>query len=474
MSGAAPSSAFDVVVIGGGVLGCAIAARIAATTARVCLLEATGDVAEGASKGNAGIAVSYYGEPGTLETDLINRSNPGWEERCRRLDVPYRRIGALMVAVDEPEEQKLPGILDEAHACGVRAELLDGRAARAIEPLVTPDCRAAVYLPDEGLIDPMRLTVAFARLAVVNGADVRRDTPVTGLHRDDRGIWRARTPAGVVSGRFVVNAAGVAAGEVSAMAGGEPFRVWPRKGQYVVLDREFASRLRSIVFSTHLPDTKGVNVVPTTHGSCLLGPTATDHDDPSDRATDADTVSGLLARAHRLVPAAAAAAPIKVFAANRPASEETMRLRLDARVDTLLHATNRSTGVSTAPAAADVALDLLRGAGLDAGERAAAVTALPSVPRLRTDPEPERLTAIDPAYGQVVCACEHVSAAEIAAELRDPVGARSVDALRKRTGASYGRCQGSICMAGLTFMCAMAAGDGPADARLTATGTVAS
>jgi glycerol-3-phosphate dehydrogenase len=228
------------------------------------------------------------------------------------------------------------------------------------------------------------------------------------------------------------------------------------------------------VFSTHLPDTKGVNVVPTTHGSCLLGPTATDIADPADRATDRGTLAGLLARASRLVPAAATAAPIKVFAANRPASEERVRLRMDARIDTLLHATNRSTGVSSAPAAAELALELLRSAGLHAAERTRAVSALPAVPRLRTDPHPERLTAIDPGYGQVVCACEHVSAAEIAAELRDPIGARSVDALRKRTGAGYGRCQGSICMAGLTFLCAMACGTGPADTHLTAAGMVGS
>jgi glycerol-3-phosphate dehydrogenase len=295
---------------------------------------------------------------------------------------------------------------------------------------------------------------------------------VTAIDRDGAGLWRVLTPSGAVGGRVVVNAAGAAAGAVSAMAGGEPFRVWPRKGQYVVLDREFGRRLRSIVFSTQLPDTKGVNVVPTTHGSCLLGPTASDIENPADRATDPETIAGLLSRAGRLVPAAATAAPIKLFAANRPASDERVRLRLDRQVDGLLHATNRSTGVSTAPAAADLALDLLRGVGLHADERTDAITALPPVPRLRTDPDPERLTAIDPAYGQVVCVCEHVSAAEIAAELRDPLGARSMDALRKRTGAAYGRCQGSICMAGLTFLCAMATGDGPADVRLTATGTV--
>jgi glycerol-3-phosphate dehydrogenase len=294
---------------------------------------------------------------------------------------------------------------------------------------------------------------------------------VTALARDGA-LTRVVTPDATLRARFVVNAAGLAAGRVSRMLGGEPLDVWPRKGQYAVLDREFGQRLRSIVFSVHLPDTKGVNVVPTTHGTCLLGPTAHDHDDPGDRATDGETIAGLQASAARLVPAAAGAAAIKVFAANRPASDEPCRLRLDNRVGTLLHATNRSTGVSTAPAVAELALELLRGAGLDTADRSDAVRALPAVPQLRTAPEPERLAAADPGYGQVVCACEHVSAAEIAAALSGPLAARSVDALRKRTGAGYGRCQGSICLAGLTFLCAMANGDGPADARLTAAGTV--
>ena len=173
--------------------------------------------------------------------------------------------------------------------------------------------------------------------------------------------------------RFVVNAAGASAGAVSALAGGEPYAVWPRKGQYVLLDREFGRRMRSIVFATPLADTKGVNVVPTTHGTCLLGPTADDHDDARDAATDADTLAAVRASAARLVPASAGAAPIKVFAANRPASDERLRLRLDSRVDWLLHATNRSTGVSIAPAAAERALALLREAGLDAPDRDGAV-----------------------------------------------------------------------------------------------------
>jgi glycerol-3-phosphate dehydrogenase len=462
---------FDVVVIGGGVLGCAVAARLSSTTATVALVEAEADVGEQASKGNAGVAVSYYGAPGLQQTDLINASNPLWEELTTRLDVPFRRMGALMVALTGDEEAHLAETLDEVHECGARAEPVSAAQARLIEPLVTPDVRAGLLLPDEGVIDPMRLTVGYATLAVSNGATLRLGERVTAI---ESGADRSRvvTDQGVLEARFVVNAAGVRAATVSALADGEPLESFPRKGQYVVLDRSFGSRLSCIVFSTHTPTTKGSNVVPTTHGSVLLGPTAHDLDDPEDRATDPETIDWIVANAARLVPATASAHRIKTFAANRPAGDEPHRVRMDKQVANLLHVTDRSAGVSVSPAAADLALDLLRAAGLDAAEDAKAANRLPGVRRLRTDTCPESLTELDPLYGQVVCICEHVSAAEIHRALTGPVPACSVDGVRKRTGAGYGLCQGSLCMAGVSFLTAMATGTGPASVRQTTRGTV--
>jgi len=272
----------------------------------------------------------------------------------------------------------------------------------------------------------------------------------------------------------VVNAAGVEADRVSALAGGETLRTWPRKGQYVVLDRAFGEKLTKIVFSTHTPQTKGSNVVPTTHGSVLLGPTARDIEDRDDRATDSETVAWILENARRLVPATADAYVMKTFAANRPAGDEPHRLRTDARQPRLLHVTDRSAGVSISPAAAELALTLLQSAGLDARDRDGALDTLPPVPRLRTSPDPAALAAADPLYGQVVCACEHVTAAEISAALAGPVAATSVDGVRKRTGAAYGRCQGSLCLAGISFLTAMSTGKGPASVSQTARGTVGS
>ena len=228
------------------------------------------------------------------------------------------------------------------------------------------------------------------------------------------------------------------------------------------------------MFCTHSATTKGINVVPTTHGSALLGPTALDLTDPEDRATDATTIAAVIESATRLVPDIRPEHVIKSFAANRPASDEQLRLRFDTRVPNLLHCTDRSAGVSVSPAAAELALHLLQQAGLDAADRADAASVLPPTPRLRTAADPGSLLAQDRLYGQVVCACEQVSAAEINRALRTPVPATSVDGVRKRTGAAYGRCQGSLCTAGISFMTALHTGAGPAEVRQTARGTVGS
>ena len=465
---------FDVIVIGAGLLGSAVAARLSQTTARVGFVEAAGDVCEGASKGNGGNTISFYGAPDTEETALLNMSNPLWEEVCGRLGVPFRRIGSVVVATNDEEEARLAEVHDQVQACGARSEVITPARVREIEPLVTPVCRAGLLLPDEGIIDPMRLTVAYATVAARNGVPVSLQEPVIGLECQEGGLTVV-TPRRRLSARFVVNAAGLGASRLSELVGGETFSNWPRRGQYVVLERAFGSRMSSIVCSPATPSTKGINVMPTTHGSVLIGPTARDDEGGDDRrATDQETLEFVRAQAARLVPATAEAYAIKTFAANRPASEEPHRMRFDASVPELLHIQSRSAGLSLSPAAADLALQLLLKAGLDVAERDDAVHALPRVHQMRTAPNPEVLVAKDPRYGQIVCACEQVSAAEIEAAISGPVPATSIEGVRKRTGAAYGRCQGSLCMAGIGFMTAVKHGYGPEDLRQTACGTTGS
>ncbi|PYQ67696.1 MAG: FAD/NAD(P)-binding oxidoreductase [Acidobacteria bacterium] len=451
----------DVLVVGGGVMGAAVAARLSQTTARVLLVEEQDDLAEGASKANAGIATSFYGRPGTLEARLIAESNPRWEDLCGRLDVPYRRIGAVMLAVGPREAAGLPAVYEAIVAHGARAELVTAEQARDLEPLITGDCAGGISLPDEGIIDPMRLTVAYAELAARNGATIERSRRVTGFSVADGEVNEAETTGGPVRVTFVVNAAGLFADEVSRMAGGESFRMWPRQGQYWILDRAFGSRLRRLVYPIPMEHTRGAQVVPTTNGSVLLGPSAADTELRLDKATDLATLRWLLEQTRKLVPDVSDAYAIKTYAGNRPAGDEIFRARFDHNIRNLIHVGSRSAGVSVSPALGDHVLGLLRDAGLAAIDRAEAGDAIPTVPRLLNAADPEELPSLDPRYRHVVCACEQVTAVEISAALESRVPATSIDGVRKRTRATGGRCQGSVCMVGVAFLVSQHTGQPP-------------
>jgi glycerol-3-phosphate dehydrogenase len=454
----------DVVVIGGGVVGCAVAWRLSTTSARVILVEAAHDLCEGASKGNTGITTSGADcRPGTLELDLVRRSSPGWEQLCARLDTPFQRIGTLAVALSGDDEARLPELLTRAREGGAAAEIVTGEQARALEPLLTVEARAALHFPDDGIVDSIRLTLGYAELAARNGVEVRRRSPVTALEREGDSITAVIAGGRRIATRTVVNAAGLGAGEISRLAGGEPFRMWPRQGQYWLLDRELGGRFRKVVGGVPTPATRGIYCVPTTNRSLLLGPTAVDHDDPWDRAVDTDTLDQVFSAARRLVPTVRREYAIKTFAANRPASDPVYRIGQDARVANLVHAAGiRSTGVSSSPAVADLVCSLLEPLGVPVNEqRPDALTALEPLPRLLHNPDPEALMRLDARYGQVVCACEQVTAAEIAAAHETAVPATSLDGLRKRTRAGGGRCQGALCMAGVSFLHSLHCGRRP-------------
>jgi glycerol-3-phosphate dehydrogenase len=462
------TSEVDVVIVGGGVIGASIAARLSLSNARVCLLEAAGDVAEGATKGNGGVTNSGFDSAaGTLEAQLITASSNRWESICERLDVPYRRIGSLVVANTDGDVRRLEEFHRNAERNGVQAKIVSGEKARAMEPLLNPDCVAALSVPSEGIIDPMRLTINSAELAALNGAEIRVRSPVIGFERGRDGAFFVRTPAAGVRARFVVNAAGLFADTIDSLIGGDHCRMWPRRGQWWVLDRVFGSRLNHVIWPIPKPEARGVFVMPTTNGSALVGPTAEDLDDRWDVSTNREAGREVFARARELIPTVSVQYAIKAFAAMRPASDDVYRLRVDSRIPNFVHATGiRSTGVSSSPAVADRVYELLKSAGLEAEDRDSAITSLPRTPRFGFEADPTSLTLLDPRYGQIVCACEHVSAAEISAALQMRVPARSIAGVRKRTRATGGRCQGSVCMAGVAFMCSLQMGVAPQDVPL--------
>jgi len=467
---------YDIAVIGAGVIGAAIAAELSRYTARVAWFEAAHDVAEGASKANSAIACSGYDlPPGSLESQLILQSSPGWERLCRDLDVPFRRIGALSLAFDDEDAQSLQNLAAQAAEAGVDTELLTGAALRRAAESAAPKASQALHVPAEGIIDPIRLTVGLAKLAVQNGVELRRSCPVTGFRHHGSGqISHVVTPDSVVSVGAVINAAGVNADRITEAADADRFTMWPRKGQFLLLDRAVGHLVPKIMCTAPTPHTRGIYAVPTTNRTVLVGPTAVDGADRTDKTTDAETLGSVWQRAQRLLPESIARSHVtKTFSGLRPASDTTYRLEVSSKVPNLVHAAGiRSTGVSAAPAAARYIRDLVDRNILALTPRPGARAAIDPLPRLAESDTDDaavcfaaRPTAAPDEHPMVVCACEHVTAAEIAAECRGAVPATSLDGIRKRTRAMAGRCQGAYCSVGVSFILSAATGQQPGAVR---------
>jgi glycerol-3-phosphate dehydrogenase len=459
---------YDVVVVGAGVVGAAIARRLSLDDVRVLWLEARHDVCEGASKANSGITASGYDvDPGTLEAELILASSPRWEKLCIELDVPFRRCGSLALAFGDEDEERLEHARAQAEANGVAVRMLTGSEARAVESTASPEATAALHVPGEGIVDPIRLTIAYAEVAVRNGVELRLSTPALGFEHDgDGSIEGVRTRQGVVPCRFAVNAAGLFADELSQAAGAEEFRMWPRRGQFLLVDRAVGDRVRTVLTPVPTERTRGILAIPTTNRTLLLGPTAEDRENRDDRSTDQETLDKVFAAATRLVPGLGIERRhiIKTFAGLRPAADRTYRVERSERVPNLVHTAGiRSTGISSSPALGERVRGLLAEAGLESRPRRGAVQRLRRVARLaELDADAAaRLVDSDERYRVVVCACEHVSAGEIREALSSPVPATSLDAVRKRTRAAAGRCQGAYCSAGIGFLLSLANGLAP-------------
>lgn len=470
------TQAFDIAVVGAGVVGAAIAAELSRHRCRVVWFEAAHDVAEGASKANSAIAGCGYDLPtGSLESELIRESSRQWEPLCRSLDVPFRRIGALALGFDDGDSPSLNKLAEQADAAGVDAEVLSGDALRRVAGTAAPTAVEALHVPAEAIIDPIRLTIGLAKLAVLNGVELRRSTPVTGFwHHPSGHISHVVTPSGAVAVGAVINAAGVNADHITDAAAAEPFTMWPRKGQFMLLDRAVGHLVPKIMSTAPTPETRGIYAIPTTNRTVLVGPTADDREDRADKSTDADTLESVWNRAQRLLPDGVDRRYVtKTFSGLRPASDRTYRIEVSPKVPNLVHAAGiRSTGVSAAPAVARYVANLVTTEVMTLVPKRDPVQSVPALPRL-AETATDR-AAVDFAsaphsppeqHPMVVCACEHVTAAEIAAECRGPVPATSLDGVRKRTRAMAGRCQGAYCSVGVSFILSSVTGQSPGDIR---------
>lgn len=439
---------YDVLIIGAGVTGCAIARELSHTGLKIALSDACDDVAMGASRANSAIVHAGYDcVPGTLMAKLNVRGNEMFDDVCESLNVPLLRVGSFVIAFGEEDEKELNNLLERGRANGVPGlEIISGERARAMEPKLSDDVTAALWAPTAGITCPYELTIAMSENARANGADILlRKRAVAIDYANDEFTVKFEDGTSV-SAKYVVNAAGVYADEVARLIGDDSFTISPRKGEYMLLDKQ-ALCVGTVIFQTPSKLGKGVLVSPTVDGNIFAGPTAQDKVEKNDTQTTPEGLAELKKFSLKSVPTLNLRQVITSFAGVRaqPSTGDFI-IRPSDKNARFIHAAGIcSPGLSSAPAIAEYVRGLIKEAGADTAERADAIYVREHAKPFRSMDADERAEAYkrNPLYGRIICRCETVTEAEIVDAIHR--GATTVDGVKRRTRAGMGRCQGGFC-----------------------------
>ncbi len=465
---------YDVAIIGAGVVGCLTARALSMKKLSVCVIEAGADVAAGSSKANSGIVhAGYDAAPGSLKARFNVAGARMIPQLAADLGVPFDPCGSFVVAFGEEDEKQLQKLYERGVANGVETRIISGNEARKMEPALNPDITAALYAPTAGIICPYTLTIAAGENAAANGVKFLFNSRVTAVSRTDSGFVLEAGETRIEA-RSVVNAAGVHAGDISAMAGAEEITIHPRKGEYIVFDKSMAARTKVVIFGAPSEKGKGVLFAPTVHGNMIAGPTA-QFTEPDDVSTSREGLEQALSGAQHYVPSLERRAAIAVFAGLRAAAEgHDFIVEASKKVPGLIKAAGiESPGLTASPAIAEHIVELLAGVGVEGEPKEGAVKIRKPIESF-AHATPERrkeLIAMDSRYAHIVCRCETVTEAEIVEAIHRPCGATTVDGVKFRTRAGTGRCHGGFCLPRVMDILSRELGTGETDITKTGPGS---
>ena len=439
---------YDVAIIGGGVVGTAIARELSRYHLDVALLERDREVGFGTSKANSGIIHGgAHQDPDELRGYYEWEGNQRWGPLHEQLGFGFRRVGELVVAFDDKDVDHLHKLIEHGDQKGVPGqELWDADRVQREEPNTNPDIIAALWVPTAGVIDPYEATLLLAESAQRNGVALLTEHWVTDLSQDDEGLWTITTSAGEVGARFVINAAGVFSDTIAKMAGANGFEILPRKGEEFLLDKRLSGMVERIIFPCPTPTTKGILVIPTVSGTIMVGPTAEDVDDREDTSTSPEGRAHVFESVRRLVPGISEKDMIASFAGLRAiSSTKDFVFGPTDRKGFINVAGIQSPGLTSAPALAEDTAKILADEGLTLREKDDFEPTLPHPVHFREMPLEDkiRLAAEDPHFARLVCRCEIVTEAEITDAIQR--GSWTLDGVKFRTRAGMGRCQGGFC-----------------------------
>jgi glycerol-3-phosphate dehydrogenase len=444
-----PKLKADVVVVGAGVMGSAIARELSKYQVDVILIDRNEDVGGEASlANNASVICGYDFVPGSLDSQMAVAASPMFDKLAKDLDIHFERIGALQVALTEEEMDTLVETHQLALKNGVYdVELISGDEARRMEPNLSEYVLGAMVIPRQAIIDVFGLVVAYTENAADNGVRLMLGTKALEIRKENGVVRSVVTTRGEIETRFVVNAAGLHADALAQTAGICDFENYPRKGEFFVLDKKLPYKPKHIIASVPTALSRGKLLTPSVEGNLLLGPTADNIKDKSDTATSRQGLAEVLADVQKKIPAVSSRDSVTQFTGLRPKRiPDELSIRAVKGVSGYIEANGSSAGVTVSPAAAVYTAELLK------RERLALVRKPDFNPIRRsirkfggaTPGEREALIKEDSRYANIICRCEIVSEAEIVEAISR--GASSVDAIKRRLRAGMGRCQGGFCL----------------------------
>lgn len=440
----------DVIIIGGGVVGCAVARALSRRRTGITVIERASDVAEGASKANSGIVhAGFDAKTGTLKARFNVEGSKMYAGLCAELGVPYRQNGSLVLAFSNEDRETVSGLLSQGRANGVEGlRIVERDELLSMEPNVSDEVLCALYAPTGAVVSPYELVFALADHAAKNGTEFVFNEEVKTLSKDGD-IWRVSTSKGERECRIVINCAGVDSARLHNEATGtEECHITGRRGQYWLLDHVKTPPFTRTIFQCPTKMGKGVLVTPTVHYNTLIGPTAEDVEDPFDTATTGEGLALALERSRKTWKNVSVRGNITNFAGVR-AHEDGGDFMIGAVAGKsgLYEAVGvESPGLSAAPAIAEYLAALIaRTEHLEAKNMWFAPDKVPKPFCDMTDEERAKACREDEANGRIICRCETVTEAEIRRAIRRPVGATTIDGVKRRTRAGMGRCQGGFC-----------------------------
>lgn len=439
----------DVIIIGAGVVGCAVARELSKYNAEVVVLERINDVACGASKANSGIVhAGFDAVPGTKKAYYNVLGAKMYAELYEELDIPYRRNGAFVLNFSEEGNAKLEELYKQGVANGVEGNrIISGDEVRAMEPSVSAEVVSALYVPSSAIVGPYEATLAFAENACVNGVKFEFSTKVLSVEKNGE-HFTVKTDKGDFESKVVINCAGVYSDEINNTVSEQKETIVARKGEYCLLDKSYGNLTNKTLFQLPTKMGKGVLVSPTVHGNIIVGPTADDVDDKDYVDTTYSGLNTALRLAALSVPSLPRRGIITQFSGLR-SHNVTGDFVIGEREDVkgFYNALGvESPGLTSAPAIGlDIATQVAEKLGLE--KKPNFISKREGIKHFATMTDEERAEAIkkNPLYGKVVCRCEVVTEAEIIDSITRPLGARDLDGVKRRTRAGMGRCQSGFC-----------------------------